>query len=446
MSVRDLVVTAIIVALLPICFAYPWKGVLTWSWLGYMNPHRLTWGFARTTQFALFVAIATLLGLAFTKEKKRLPATIEVVLLFMLWGLFLVSTIFARQQADAWEQFDKISKIFLITIVTMVLFQDAKKLRTLVYVIALSLGYYGLKGGVWSIMTGGGNQVMGPEGTFIGGNTEIGLALNMILPLLLYLAVDEPRIWLRQLLRVTFCFSIVAILFTYSRGAVLGLAAVLPLIFLKSRARLFVPLLALVVAFFGQSALESVMPQEWLERMGTVKTYEQDLSARMRLNSWKVGYALGMDYPFIGAGFRPFTPEVYHHYTPEETINDWQDAHSIYLQVLAEHGVTGFVLYMLLILSTLVTLRRVMRAARRDPSKESLGRMAHALEVSMVGFLVSGVFLSMSYFDLFFHLIAIAVMLKVLVRLPAPELAAAPATAASLPRQEPIPTRPLVRF
>jgi hypothetical protein len=72
--------------------------------------------------------------------------------------------------------------------------------------------------------------------------------------------------------------------------------------------------------------------------------------------------------------------------------------------------------------------------------------MAHALEVSMVGFLVSGVFLSMSYFDLFFHLIAIAVMLKVLVRLPAPELAAAPATAASLPRQEPIPTRPLVRF
>jgi probable O-glycosylation ligase (exosortase A-associated) len=416
MPYRDVIVTIIIIGSLPVCLARPWIGILMWSWIGYMNPHRLTWSFAYTLPFAMMVALATLIGLLFTKERKPLPRTIEVYLLLALWVLFSISTFFAFNPTDAWDQFDKVSKILLVTFVTMLLFQEAEKLKTLLYVIALSIGFYGLKGGIWALATGGGNQVLGPAESFISGNTEIGLAINMVLPILLLLSRYESRRWMKMGLRATFFFGIFGSIFTYSRGAFLGLGLVLTLTFVKSRVRFILIPLAIVVALFGKS----LVPEQWLNRMGTIQTYEQDRSANMRLNAWWVSYRLALDNPIIGAGFRPFGPAVYLRYSPDEKWNDWQDAHSIYFQVLAEHGFTGLALYLALIASTLISLRRVRRRARGDPSLEFHGATAQMLEVSLLGFLVSGAFLSMSYFDLYFHLVAITVMLKVLVLQEAP--------------------------
>ena len=430
MPYRDIVVTLIIFGSLPVCLTRPWIGILMWSWIGYMNPHRLTWSFAYTLPFAMVVALATLIGLLFTRERKPLPRTSEVYLLVALWVFFLITTIFAFEPAAAWDQFDKVSKILLVSFVTMLLFQEAEKLKMLLYVIAISIGFYGMKGGIWALGTGGVNQVLGPPDSFISGNTEIGLAINMVLPILLLLSRFETRRWMKIGLQAAFFFGIFGSIFTYSRGALLGLILVLTLIFVKSRAKFIVIPLAIVVALFGKS----LVPEQWLNRMGTIQTYEKDSSANMRLNSWWVSYQLALDNPFIGAGFRPFSPTIYLRYSPDEKWNDWQDAHSIYFQVLAEHGFTGLALYMALIASTLISLRRVKRRARGNPAHEFHGATAQMLEVSLVGFLVSGAFLSMSYFDLFFHLVAITAMLKVLVLQAAPEPVAA----------RPVPASPVV--
>jgi probable O-glycosylation ligase (exosortase A-associated) len=430
MSVRDIVVTLIVVGSLPFCLTRPWVGILMWSWIGYMNPHRLTWSFAYTMPFAMMIALATLIGLLFTRERKPLPKTIETYLLLALWALFVVSTLSAYNPTDAWNQLDKVSKILLITFVTMLLFQDAYKLKLLIYVMALSIGFFGLKGGIWAIGTGGGNSVLGPPDSFIAGNTEIGLALNMVIPLLVLLIRFEERQWVKIGLRATLFFSIPAVIFTYSRGAVLGLGVVLTLMFVKSKAKFFILPLAIIVAIFGKS----MVPEQWLARMGTIQTYEQDRSANMRLNSWYVAYSLGMDNPFIGAGFRPFSPAIYMRYSPDEKLNEQQDAHSIYLQVLAEHGVTGLALYVGLIASVLISLRRIRRRARSDPALAFHMNAAQMIEVSIIGYLVCGAFLSMSYFDLFFHLVAITIILKVLVLQATP--APVPAT--------PVPVRPRV--
>jgi probable O-glycosylation ligase (exosortase A-associated) len=319
------------------------------------------------------------------------------------------------------------------------LFQDTYKLKLLLYVIALSIGFYGLKGGIWALATGGGNQVLGPPETFISGNTEIGLALNMVIPIVLLLSRFEERRWLRNGLRAVFFFSIIAVIFTYSRGAVLGLGVMLTLTFVKSRAKFIVLPLAIVLALFGKA----IVPEQWLTRMGTIQTYEEDRSANMRLNSWYVAYQLALDNPFIGAGFRPFSPGIYLRYSPEERWNDQQDAHSIYFQVLAEHGFTGLGLYLALIASTLISLRRIARQARRVPELAFHFFAAQMIEVGLIGFLFSGAFLSMSYFDLFFHLVAITAILKVLV-LQRAETAVATVPAAppvAPPRRTPQPAR-----
>ncbi len=86
---RDLFVTAIIFGLIPFILVNPVVGVLTWCWLGFMNPTKLCWGFAQTFPFAQTVAIATLISLMAWKEPKRIPWTRETktLLVFTLWML-----------------------------------------------------------------------------------------------------------------------------------------------------------------------------------------------------------------------------------------------------------------------------------------------------------------------------------------------------------------------
>jgi probable O-glycosylation ligase (exosortase A-associated) len=427
---RDIVLTGLILWLLPFCLMRPWIGILVWSWIGYMNPHRLTWGFAYTMPFGLMAMLATLVGVVFTSEKKSLPRTIEVYLLGALWLWFFVTTTFAFYPDQASTHFMKVSKILFGIFLSMVLLQDPRKVRALVWVIALSIGFYGFKGGVWAILTGGGNRVLGPPDSFIEGNTEIGLALNMVIPLLVFLQRQESRRWARHLLRAGVFLCIVASLVTYSRGALLGLAIVVPLIFLQSRWRLvLLPLLAV-----GIWILPSIMPAQWNSRMETIEGYQEDISANQRLNSWYVAWELGKAYPIMGGGFRTFTKDVYEAYMAEYAYAGAEhDAHSIYFQVLGEHGFVGLGLFIALLASTLISLRRLAGKTRHDPSRQWIGDLAKMVEISVFGYVVSGTFLSMSYFDLFYHLVAITAILKALVAEPVTVSSAAPTAVPSLP-------------
>jgi probable O-glycosylation ligase (exosortase A-associated) len=405
----SLAVAAVVLASLPFALARPWIGILVWSWLGYMNPHKLTWGFAYSAPFAQMAALATLAGLAFTKDRAPLPRTRETYLLFALWGVFGMSTVFSLHPDDAWLQFQKVSKILFMTFVTLLLFQDARRVKTLLWVIALSIAFFGVKGGIWAISTGGQNQVLGPPDSFIEGNTMLGLALDMVLPILLFLRRQTSRRWLGHVLLATALLCGLSALMTYSRGAFIGLGIVSLALLLRVRAKAAL-LVLLVLAVLVAPA---VIPQRWFEKMDTITTYQEDESAMSRITAWGVSYQLARERPVFGGGFRTLTAEVWSRFVPGYTRDT--DAHSIYFQVLAEHGFLGLAVFLALILSTLATLRRVKRQARGHAALAWALDCAQMLEVSFYAFLVSGAFLSLSYFDLFYHVIAIAVILRVLV-------------------------------
>ncbi len=92
---RDILVTAIVFGVLPFIFKRPWIGILLWCWLGYMNPHRQTWGFAYDFPFAFICAIVTIMAFLFSQEKKEMVWTRETVLLLMFIGWMFITTFFA---------------------------------------------------------------------------------------------------------------------------------------------------------------------------------------------------------------------------------------------------------------------------------------------------------------------------------------------------------------
>jgi O-antigen ligase len=101
-------------------------------------------------------------------------------------------------------------------------------------------------------------------------------------------------------------------------------------------------------------------------------------------------------FPF-GAGFYgPQLRGIFNHYFPGE---DNHAAHSIYFQVLGEHGYIGLFIYLAIIWACLRYCRRIAR--NRDEDVEWPRRLARAIQVSLFAFFVGGAALSMAYYDLF---------------------------------------------
>lgn len=132
----------------------PFVGILVWCWVGFMNPHMLCWGFARSFPFAQIVAITTLLSLLFSRKPKQIPWTREtkVLLLFIIW--MFITTYFALNPAGAWAQWNKVWKIQLMIFVTLMIVRTPEQLKALVWITALSIGFYGVNGGIFTITTG----------------------------------------------------------------------------------------------------------------------------------------------------------------------------------------------------------------------------------------------------------------------------------------------------
>lgn len=422
---RDIAVTLAVFSTLPFILKRPWIGILVWTWLGFMNPHRMAWGFSMTMPFAYIVALTTLAAMLWSKEPKRIPWEREtvVLLVFVVW--MVITTIFAVYPSAAWLQFEKVIKIQLMIFVAMMLINTPERLKWLVWTIALSLAFYGVKGGIFTILNGGVYRVQGPPGTFIAGNNELGLALAMTAPLLYFVARSAAHRWLRPVLYGAMMLTAIAAIGTQSRGALLGMGAMGVVFWLKARNKFLVLLLG------GLSVLiiRMIMPEAWYERMATINTYQDDQSAQGRINAWWMAFNLAVNRP-LGGGFETFRREMFYLYAPDPS--NVRDVHSIYFEVLGEHGFVGLFLFLLLAILTWRSASTIMQAVKKDPGFAWLADLMAMVQVSLIAYLAAGAFLGMAYFDYYYNLVLIVVVGRTLLR--EREAATKVATTSALPR------------
>lgn len=409
MSLRDLLLSAVVLGSLPVILFRPYVGVLVWTWLSLMNPHRLAWGFAKDFPFAKLVAGTTLFSVVVAPEKKRLPLCRETVVLLIWIAWMFTTTVFALEPDLAWAQWAKVSKILLVVSVTMLLLTSRERIESFVWMIVISIGFYGVKGGVFTVLTGGGHHVLGPEESFIGDNNHLGLALVMVIPLMRYLQQVSERRWLRMALLASMILTAIAVLGTQSRGAFLGLAAMLLFLAIRGRHKLMLGALAIVMIPIALL----IMPPAWFERMESIRDYRQDTSAMGRINSWSFAFNLASDRPLLGGGFDCFTPRWFNIYAPDPT--DFHDAHSIYFEVLGEHGFIGLFVFLSLGFLVWRTCSGTISRAEFIPDGEWMSDLARMLQIGLFGYAVSGAFVGLAYFDLYYNFVAIAVATKLML-------------------------------
>jgi len=442
---RDILLILIVFGLLPFILRRPLVGAYTWAWLSMMSPQKSVYGFARSLPFAYVVALATMIGLLFTRHRRPLPVNGITVTLFLLLAWMTVTSFFSMNASSiVLDRWVFVMKIQVMIFVTLMLIRGREQIDWLIWVVTMSVGFYGIKGGIWTLMTGGAGRVWGPSGGMIEGNNELAVALIMLLPLMFYLHQTASRRIVRLGLLVSMLSTSFAILGSQSRGAVLGLCAMALYLAIKSKA----PIRMAIVLGVVLAAAISFMPDTWSGRMDTIQSYELEGSAISRIYAWRTMWAAAIDRPWVGVGFGADNPIVFLRYAPHDAVFESLGgavfvAHSIYLQVLGEHGFPAFVLFLLL---GIVTWRTAGRLARQTRDDEEFGRwvpeLMHMVQVSLVGYAVGGAFLSLAYFDLPYYVMSFVVLVDATVkernRSRALERSSAPAGLPSAVRLSPI--------
>lgn len=404
---RDLLVTLIVLGAIPWILMRPYIGVLVWSWLGYMNPHRLGWGFAYDFPFAQITAIVLFASLIFSKEPKKIPITplTTVWILFVIW--MCITTPFAIFPEFANDYLIRVIKIQIPVFITMMLFLSKERIDALIWVIFISIGFFTVKGGLFTILTGGSFRVWGPPSSFIEGNNELALASLMVVPLVNYLRLVSTNKWIKRALLVSMVLMIVSAIGSQSRGALLAALAVAGYFWLKSDKKFVMAIVGVALAV----GIYTFMPQSWHDRMSTIETYDEDASAMGRITAWKMAINLAADRVF-GGGFETFRQGAYDLYLPEAPLP--LDAHSIYFKVLGEHGFIGLSLFLLILFLAFKTGKSVEKMTKGVAELEWLNYLSKMLCVSLIAFMVGGAFLGLTYFDLPYHIIALIVLAKVI--------------------------------
>jgi len=404
----SLLLAAVVLLLIPVIFAYPYVGIFGWFWISFMNPHQEAWGPASDLPFAAIIAGTTLIAWLLGREPKRMAMT-PVTWMLLLLAVWITWTTTQAQYPDgAWKLWDRAIKILLMTGVAIALLRSRERIHAAVWVTVISLGYYAIQGGLFTILTGGENRVFGPPNSFIADNNALALATLMTAPLLRYLYLHSAVAWVRWGLGASLVLFVFSAIGSQSRGAFLTLLAMGMFLVWKSRYRARMMLGAMAVALVAVW----FVPDSWVERMETIKTYEEDGSAMARIRAWKWAVDLANRWPLTGGGFEisrdvPVIVEMLPGVDPKQVFN----MHSIYFEVLGQHGYIGFIIFMVLIFSTWRMFSKTIRYAREHEDLKWAEDLAAMCQVSLVAYCVGGAFLNLAFFDLFYLFVALSVVL-----------------------------------
>jgi len=391
---------------LPMSLRLPAAGTICWAWFSIMSPHRQVYGFTYGQPLNSIIAVATIIGWLAAREPKRFPPDATPWLLLALVAWMTINTPFGAAPDIAWVLWDRNIRLYALVFMAFLTCTTKARIHGMILVLVMSLGFYGVKGGVFTVLSGGHSIVYGPESTIYNDNNDLALAVVTELPLVYYIIQHSRALWLRVPAIIAMMLQVVMVFGSYSRGGVLALGLMLSILWLRSDRKILYGLLAAVVVVGGLS----LMPESFFDRLHSVNNLDSDESFQGRVAAWQVAFMYATDHFPFGAGFSGAQRfEVFNHYLPGAAAHA---AHSIYFETLGDHGFIGLALFLALLLLPLRSAGIVRRQTRDNPDLRWAYDLADMIRVSLLSFYFGGAALSMSYSDVYLILIALMANLR----------------------------------
>jgi len=409
---RDIVLLLVFPILLFFVLRRPFIGSSLWLWSAMFFPNGWVWGIATSLRYNLIIAVTTVFSYLISRRKGQVcfGSVSVLILVFLLWTT-ISSAITLSIPDFVWFEWSVFFKIVLFYFICTFTLNTEHRINVFIWMILFSAAYFGASEGLKYLATFGGHKIEGIFGSRLKDRNELALSLNMILPLVVYLLAITKHKFLRLALVATVCFCIVAILGSYSRGGLLGLLVVAGYFYWVSKRKV---LLTILIVIAGSLAL-SFMSDRWTDRMDTIGTMNEDTSFIGRVQAWKQAVLMANDNPFFGGGFKAGqNQQLWKQYEPEfskfdhiidtsgKSFEHAKAAHSIYFQVLGDHGYVGLILFLMILLTSYRNLSWLIKNAKN----EHFRHLSQMLKVSLAAYCVGGAALSLPYFDLSFAFFA----------------------------------------
>ncbi|WP_043836870.1 putative O-glycosylation ligase, exosortase A system-associated [Muricoccus aerilatus] len=415
---RSVYLTLIYIAFVTLGVAAPFVFSLGYVWVDTFTPQNVAYSILPSIPVSLIMALLAIGG--YVMMDRRDPPGISLILvltvLFAGWVTF-TTAVLAVSPWSAWTKWNWAVKTILFSAFIPYVFRSRVQIEAFLQIYLFSLAIHVLPTGLKTIINGGGygmalGVVSGNSG-FAEGSTLAAVAL-MLLPIVLYLrnhTIIVPKHPITNLMYIGLAVAtITCAVGTYARTGLIGMLVVGTGLWLRTRHKVTYGLMGAVagaaLVFFTSSA--------WNERISTINTYQTEGSALGRILVWKWTLDFVAHNP-LGGGFNSF--EVNEIRFPaadgglEDDVFRGKAFHSIYFEVLGEHGWPGLALFGALIVTAFLSLQRTSRWAKKTPGMEWLRELAYALQVSLITLLACGSFIGVAFQPMLYYMFALSACL-----------------------------------
>lgn len=264
-------------------------------------------------------------------------------------------------------------------------------------------------------------------GGFIGDENDFCMALNMVLPFTIFSMFMEKNKKQKLFYILITGLILFVIVLTKSRGGFVGLVAVIGYSILRSNKK---ALLTLLIGIFG-IFIVVIAPSGYWQEMGTISDEatkkseyleEQSGTGAQRLYSWKLGWNMFLENPIVGIGQGNYP---WHVKDQEERLKlQWKErslggraAHSLYFTLLPELGLVGLTIFVSMLLYTWKDLNWLKQRAKNNRKiltgeDKYIYYTALSMEASIIGYLISSVFISTLYYPNLWLMLGFVVAFK----------------------------------
>ncbi|MCX5699823.1 MAG: O-antigen ligase family protein [Candidatus Omnitrophica bacterium] len=297
-------------------------------------------------------------------------------LFFLIW--IFISGITQSGWASR-ENFTMFISNAILGVTILILIQDVKRFRLMLWLIVISIFFICLQ----TVLSYLGINRAGGTGY---GPNEFAIAILPFIAITFYMALAEKNGALKIILIGIITVIFLALISTVSRGGIVGLGGMLLILTLKSKRKILTIIaVCIVVVLFINT-----MPQNLRERFSKTQVTanargigDGDIdSTTRRYYLAQAGWRIFLSHPLFGIGVGNYYYEN-RNYAPVSPGR----AHNMYLEMMAELGIIGIILFLGIIFYTFKSLNRIIK------SKSPLNGYAKGFYIGLIGFLIAGIFL-----------------------------------------------------
>jgi O-antigen ligase len=353
------------------------------------------------------IVFALCLVLAITGPRNKLNSLTGIVQIKYIAGIFICALISIPFSYWPGGSFSFITTDYLKTLLAffliIIIVRNIQEIHKIIWALAGSL--FALS---FTVLISGGTGRLSASSTY--DPNDLAFVLVTFMPMIYYFMKGKVG-FSKIVLQATLIAMLLALMATASRGGVVGLIIIVVVILLKHGEKIFHALFPLTILLVLMSLFA---PATFWDRMSTMLHPQEDYNVSAgggRVDIWIEGIKMMIRHPLTGVGINCFEVAEGSFHTDAITGNSgkWSSPHNSFIQVGAELGFIGLILFLKLLTSSIKSLRTWRK-------NNELGNVPNWLldstEVAFYGYITTGFFLSQAYSVVFYFLIALVVIIQ----------------------------------